>query len=161
GRVSQAGVRSTPDVGAGAYALSATTCEEGDMEPAIVLAFAPLLKRHRRAAHLTQAQLAERAGFSTDYISKLERGAREPQRATLALLADALELSATDRKVLETTFQRSRARSDGEVTPPPTGGFLGAIPASPLVGRGSELDAITAALGTVANGQGRMLVLQG
>src|SRR5262245_41072894 len=105
------------------------------MKPAIVLAFGPLLKRLRRAAQLTQAQLAERAGFSVDYISKLERGAREPQRATVALLADALALSTRDRKALEASIQRSRVGRDGEETSLPVGGFLGAIPAGPLVGR--------------------------
>jgi len=55
-----------------------------------MLAFGALLKRSRRAARLTQAQLAERAGFSVVYISMLERGARQPQRTTVALLAEAL-----------------------------------------------------------------------
>jgi transcriptional regulator with XRE-family HTH domain len=131
------------------------------METPVSPTFGLLLKRHRRAAHLTQAQLAERAGFSTDYISKLERGAREPRRVTAALLVDALELSTTDRKVLETTIKRSRARSDGEAMLLPAGGFLGAMPTGPLVGRASELDALTAALGTVADGQGRLLFLIG
>jgi transcriptional regulator with XRE-family HTH domain len=131
------------------------------MEPAIMLAFGPLLKRYRRAARLTQAQLAERAGFSVDYISKLERGVREPQRATVALLADALGLSITDSKALENTIERSRVRPADEAIILPTGGFLGAIPTGPLVGRGGELDAITALLGVVANRQGRLLVLVG
>src|SRR5262245_16441037 len=131
------------------------------MEPAIVLAFGPLLKRHRRATHLTQAQLAERAGFSADYISKLERGARDPQRATVALLADAMGLSTSDRKILEATVQRSRARHGDEAAQLPTGGFLGAVPAGPLVGRAAELEAITSALEMVASGHGQLLVLVG
>jgi transcriptional regulator with XRE-family HTH domain len=52
-------------------------------------AFGIALKRARRAARLTQAQFAERAGFSVVYISMLERGARQTQRTTVALLAEA------------------------------------------------------------------------
>ena len=36
--------------------------------------FGTLLKRSRRAAHLTQEELAERAGYSSHYVSMLERG---------------------------------------------------------------------------------------
>ncbi len=65
------------------------------------LAFGILLKRHRRAARLTQAQVAERAGYSADYISMLERGARRPIRTTVALLADVLNISEEERRALE------------------------------------------------------------
>ena len=54
--------------------------------------FAELLRRHRRAAGLTQEALAERAGLSPEGIGALERGVR-PRAAsaeTVALLADAL-----------------------------------------------------------------------
>src|SRR5262245_37620277 len=70
-----------------------------------LLTFGTLLKRSRRAAHLTQAQLAERAGFSVVYISMLERGARAPQRTTVDLLADALALTADERAALEGAAQ--------------------------------------------------------
>jgi predicted ATPase/class 3 adenylate cyclase len=70
------------------------------------LAFGALLKRSRRAARLTQAQLAERAGFSVTYISKLECGARVPQPTTVALLADALSVPPAERATLETALRR-------------------------------------------------------
>jgi transcriptional regulator with XRE-family HTH domain len=56
-----------------------------------------MLKRHRRATRMTQAQLAERAGFRVVYLSMLERGARQPQRTTVALLAEALALAPSER----------------------------------------------------------------
>jgi len=68
-------------------------------------AFGIALKRARRAARLTQAELAERAGFSVVYISMLERGARTPQRSTLTLLADALDLTAAERAAWEGAAQ--------------------------------------------------------
>src|SRR6185437_5826163 len=115
-------------------------------------AFGLLLKRYRRAAHLTQAQLAERAGFSVTYVSKLERGARQPQRATITLLADALDLSAPARIALESAIQASGAvqrqrRGDAaRGARLPVGGFLGALPSGALVGRERELTMIEEAL---------------
>jgi tetratricopeptide (TPR) repeat protein/transcriptional regulator with XRE-family HTH domain len=130
-------------------------------------AFGIALKRARRAAHLTQAQLAEAAGFSVVYISMLERGARQPQRSTVTLLADALALSSTERATWEEMVQRSahhataRGRGHDEASPVPIGAFLGAAPSGPLVGREVEVQTIGGALAAVAAGQGRMLLLIG
>ncbi|HVA91691.1 MAG TPA: helix-turn-helix transcriptional regulator [Chloroflexota bacterium] len=53
--------------------------------------FGQLLVRARRAAGLTQEELAERAGVSWRAVSDLKRGARQTRRRdTLAMLADAL-----------------------------------------------------------------------
>jgi transcriptional regulator with XRE-family HTH domain len=121
----------------------------------------------RRAAHLTQAQLAEAAGFSVFYISMLERGARQPQHTTLALLADALGLSPSERAALEGAAQLGAAAATdrqrgGEGTSSlPIGAFLGALPSGPLVGCDAERERIGGALRAVASGQGRLLVLIG
>jgi tetratricopeptide (TPR) repeat protein/transcriptional regulator with XRE-family HTH domain len=131
------------------------------MEPATALAFGLLLKRTRRAAKLTQAELAERAGFSTDYISKLERGARHPQRATVTLLADALALSPSERAALESAARPLHTERVARMPHLPTGAFLGAIPLAPLVGREAELARVGAALEAVVSGHGRLLVLTG
>lgn len=48
-------------------------------------------KRLRLAAGLTQEQLAEKSGFSQQYISDLERGRRNPTVVTLYELAQALQ----------------------------------------------------------------------
>jgi transcriptional regulator with XRE-family HTH domain len=114
----------------------------------------------RRTAHLTQAQLAEAAGFSVVYISMLERGSRQPQRTTVALLADALDLSAPEHVALAATAQAPAADAawrrgdDTGSTHLPFGGFLGAVPTSPLVGRERELALLKEALGAVAGGHG-------
>jgi predicted ATPase/DNA-binding XRE family transcriptional regulator len=61
-------------------------------------AFADLLRRYRRAAGLTQEELAERARISVRSVSDLERGlSRRPRQETLQLLAAALCMSAQDR----------------------------------------------------------------
>jgi transcriptional regulator with XRE-family HTH domain len=48
------------------------------------------VERLRRAQGLTQEQLAERSGFSQQYISGLENGQRNPTVVTLYEIATAL-----------------------------------------------------------------------
>jgi non-specific serine/threonine protein kinase len=63
--------------------------------------FGALLKAYRRARGLSQEAVAERAGISRDAISLLERGLRlSPQRDTVGVLAQALQLSAGERAQL-------------------------------------------------------------
>jgi predicted ATPase/transcriptional regulator with XRE-family HTH domain len=60
--------------------------------------FAELLRRWRRAAGLTQADLAERAGVGVRTVRDLERGrSSRPQRTTVELLASALGLAGPER----------------------------------------------------------------
>ena len=59
--------------------------------------FGEVLQRHRHAQHLTQAELAEKAGLSERAISDLERGLKHPQRATVRLLIEALGLHSIRR----------------------------------------------------------------
>jgi non-specific serine/threonine protein kinase len=70
------------------------------------------LRDHRRAAGLTQEELAERAGVSPRSISELERGGTHvPRRDTVALLARALGLSSQAREALDALVdQRRRIR---------------------------------------------------
>ena len=74
--------------------------------------FAELLRRSRRAAGLSQEDLAERAGLSARAISALERGVnRSPRRDTLDMLADALDLSFEERQVWESVRRSQALRS--------------------------------------------------
>ena len=80
--------------------------------------FADLLQRYRRAAGLTQEELAERAHLSVRGISNLERGVRRlPQRGTITLLAEALALSATDRADFEAAARGLARQPRGEGLP--------------------------------------------
>lgn len=63
-------------------------------------AFGKLLETYRTARNWTKAELAERAKLDPSAISRLESGQRFPERQTVALLADALELSPLDRERL-------------------------------------------------------------
>src|SRR5215210_4011429 len=71
--------------------------------------FGELLRDHRRAAGLTQEELAERAGISPRSISEMERGgAHVPRRDTVSLLARALGLEGEQRLAFEDLIERRR-----------------------------------------------------
>lgn len=97
--------------------------------------FGALLKRYRRAASLTQAELAERAGYSVSHISKLESSVRLPISATIELLADALVLGPAERGALERA-----ARPTGRLPQVPP--RARSRPLLPLVGRDHEIACI-------------------
>ena len=54
------------------------------------------VERLRRAKGMTQEQLAERSGFSQQYISGLENGRRNPTVVTLYEIAVALDALPVD-----------------------------------------------------------------
>jgi transcriptional regulator with XRE-family HTH domain len=73
-------------------------------------AFGTLLREFRLAAGLSQEALAERASMSADGIGALERGVNKaPQRETLALLLNALQLGAS--QISRRSWSCFRARS--------------------------------------------------
>ncbi len=74
--------------------------------------FGELLRELRVAQGLSQEELAERAAMSVNGISALERGANQtPQRKTLELLVQALDLCIEDKRALEAAaMRRSRPR---------------------------------------------------
>jgi predicted ATPase/transcriptional regulator with XRE-family HTH domain len=71
--------------------------------------FGELLRDHRRAAGMTQEELAERAGVSPRGISEWERGGTHiPRRDTVTLLVRALGLVGRDREAFEALVARHR-----------------------------------------------------
>ena len=50
------------------------------------------IKLYRKQRNLTQEQLGELSGISTDYISELERGKKVPSIKRLDLIAKALDI---------------------------------------------------------------------
>ncbi len=55
--------------------------------------FAQRVQVERRNAGLTQEQLAAKIGRSIDLVSRLERGTTGPSLQTIALMAEALDVS--------------------------------------------------------------------
>src|SRR5262245_19208143 len=108
------------------------------MGPVQAPTFGELLRRYRKAAGLTQGEVAERASLSLRGVNDLERGiSRTPHKETVVLLADALGLTATERELLHSVARRRPApRAPGTVLPLslPLG-----TASPPLVGRTREL----------------------
>ncbi len=95
--------------------------------------FGELLRRWRDLAGLTQEDLADRSGLTTQAISLLERGQRRrPQRYTVQKLAEALELEGRDLTEFELAARRPVVRQ-----PEPPQRVLPTTP-TPLVGREHE-----------------------
>ena len=69
--------------------------------------------RLRRRQGLTQEQLAERSGFSQQYLSDLERGKRNPTIVSLYELAQALGVPYLD------LLRPPRAKAAAARRPPP------------------------------------------
>jgi predicted ATPase/DNA-binding XRE family transcriptional regulator len=105
-----------------------------DSEPT----FGRLLKRYRRSAHQTQEQLAERAGYSSHYVSMLERSVRFPQPLTVDVLADALALHQMERAALHAAaMPRSLVAAPMQSVLPPS---------LPLIGRQHDIARIVSLL---------------
>jgi predicted ATPase/transcriptional regulator with XRE-family HTH domain len=108
-------------------------------EPSIKDGFAALLRRHRLAAGLTQAELAAAAEVGVRTVRDLEAGrAVRPQRSTVELLGTALGLSGRELAVF-VAVARGRTPS-GEAGEPE---LPRALPlAGELIGREAELAAL-------------------
>jgi predicted ATPase/DNA-binding XRE family transcriptional regulator len=110
-------------------------------------AFGELLRRHRLSVGLSQEALAERARISTSAVSALERGSRRaPYRETVALLADALQLTPADRLAFEEVAARTRSRRRSAEASTIPGNNL-PVRLTSFVGRNDEIEAIKALLG--------------
>ncbi len=78
-----------------------------------------LLRGHRLAAGLTQAELASRAGIGIRTVRDLERGrSLRPQRTTVDLLADALGLAEPARSAFVAAARPLPAPRAPEAEPP-------------------------------------------
>ena len=131
--------------------------------------FGALLREYRRAASLTQAELAERAGLSVEGIGALERGdRRSPWASTVESLAEALKLETQQKHALiaaargRTVNPRSLVTWMPTAVPPPraslpTGSRMPLAPNPLFVGREEEILEVAVALetadATIALGQ--------
>src|SRR5438093_95725 len=130
--------------------------------------FGELLQRHRLAAGLTQEALAERAGLSVRGVSDLERGARTaPQRETLRLLADALDLTGAARAAFAGRHP-PRTATARAAPPRPEVSHQPRVPLpappmleAPLVGRAAEFTKLVELYHAASRGRPQAVVLQG
>ena len=87
-------------------------------DTAVNPSFGVVLRGFRRAAGLTQEELAARAGMSARGLRFLERGVRQPYRDTVQRLVVALALASGDQAVLAAA---ARAGPGGRRDPPHAG----------------------------------------
>lgn len=106
--------------------------------------FGALLRARRRAAGLTQAELAERAGLGERTVRDLENGrSARPQRSTIELLADALGLAGAEQLGFLAAARRPPLPPLGEGERRP----VVSLPAPPdLLGRDEEIVGLKAHL---------------
>ena len=102
--------------------------------------FAETLRNRRIRAHLTQEELAERAGISVRTISDLERELNLiPRAATVALLAEAFGFPDAERAEFEAV-----ARGPRPPAPLPATGTAARLPpvSTSFIGREREVEAV-------------------
>ncbi|GAB2712820.1 helix-turn-helix domain-containing protein [Kitasatospora kifunensis] len=114
--------------------------------------FGEMLLELRRAAGLTQEELAEAAGLAARSIRDLERGQRgRPQRRTAQLLVSALGLADADAAAL-----LAAGRSGRRVVPPADDG----VTESDLLDRRSQLAVLECAAGAARAGRGAVVLVR-
>lgn len=75
--------------------------------PDIGALFGEILSRHRANAGISQEELALRADVDRTFVSRLERGIRQPTITTLIALAHALDMHAAELvRETETALRR-------------------------------------------------------
>ncbi|WP_198664017.1 ATP-binding protein [Jiangella endophytica] len=111
-----------------------------------------MLRQHRLTAGLSQEELAEKAGLSSDAVAALERGRRRaPRPLTVRLLATALNLSEAEFAEFTESLRRSPAAYAPQVQGPP-------LPPEAMIGRTAELSELSSLLG---HGGVRLVTLTG
>lgn len=65
------------------------------------------IRTRRKTLGLTQEELAERAGLSTNYVAKLEIGMNAPSLQSLSRLAEALQIDLGALVTLGRTFSHT------------------------------------------------------
>ncbi|MEV4753920.1 helix-turn-helix domain-containing protein [Micromonospora sp. NPDC049559] len=96
--------------------------------------FDELLRRVRRSAGLTQADLAARAGVGVRTVRDLERGrSMRPQRTTVELIATALGLTGADRSAFVAAARNQGTPGNEPVSGVPADAASGTRTAAPTL----------------------------
>lgn len=77
------------------YGAKGTPAREELDAKSVAWYYAEILKNARKAAGITQKQLAEMIGKKREYISVLEKGGTDMQLSTFLMIADAVGLKFT------------------------------------------------------------------
>ena len=134
----------------------------------VEISFGLWLQKRRKALDLTREELAQKVGCSVSGLRKIENDARHPSKQLAELLALALNIPADERPAFLTIARRglSLERSKFQTPlpslnllhPPATFSRHMPVPATPLIGRETELAALRQMLG---DSQCRLITLVG
>lgn len=117
--------------------------------------FGEMLLALRRAAEMTQEELAEAAGLTARSIRDLERGRRaRPQRRTVQSLVSALGLGLGDA---DAAALLAASRSGRQVSPPVDDG---GVKPGPLLDRQGQLAVLERAAGEARAGRGGVVLVR-
>ena len=126
------------------------------------LEFGCLLRRLRTREGLTQEALAVAATVSARTVSDLERGInRTAHKATAELVATGLGLAGLERRLFIASARGKPAPAGMEAAVRRRGPSRSAAPATPLIGRDSELAMLLKAMAEVAAGLGNAVLVHG
>ena len=116
------------------------------------ISFGLWIQKRRKALGLTREKLAQRAGCSVSALRKIEADVRHPSRQLAELLADALAVPVEERSTFvriargELSIERMKSSPPlpnlSLLQSPPTFAPHLPTPATPLVGRESEISAL-------------------
>ena len=96
-----------------------TSTSEESMSPGFELdrtSLAEKLVRRRRAAGLTQVELARRSGIRPETLNRIERGRTTPDFATVRKLVVAMNAAETERLVQESSHRSPEEPDDAHET---------------------------------------------
>lgn len=122
--------------------------------------FGQQLRALRKAAGLTQEQLAEQAGLSVQAIASLENGrSRRPYLHTLRALSEALQLTPEEHAALSSTIADRSLSTDNSTATPAAPSIDVRLPSvvTGLIGRERDLDT----LGNILRQGARILTITG
>ncbi len=122
------------------------------------VSFGALLRTYRCEAKLTQQELAACTGLSSSTISKLEREVEQPRRYTIGTIAAALTLTPAATARLRAAARLGQDSMGSLLTDDKPSTVNYRAPATSLVGREREVEAICALL---ADPCVRLLTLSG
>ena len=106
------------------------------------ISFGQWIKNRRRALGWTQELLAEHVGCATETVRKIEADRRRPSQQLVELFAEALGISPAERQVF-VFLARSEGQSPLPVPPPAASLTNVPAPATELIGRVADVQAIS------------------
>ncbi len=129
------------------------------------------VRQRRKELDMTQAELAARVGCATVTIKKIEQATRRPSRQMAELLADTLEIPASEREAFLRLARHQGVGSDvlssavGETRRAVGDELLAAVDESVrpdnFVGREGEMARLESHLVGALNGSGRIVLISG